>query len=112
MVRTSESVSIRTDPAASLVPLVVGVGDPGEWDVLGHDRRRQGLVIRSAMAKPSWAVVDPSRILQCRFGLDGSEGDDLGHAVAAPLVGGVAHHLPRRRSSKSMSISGADGRSG
>jgi hypothetical protein len=37
--------------------------------------------------------VDAGRILQRCFGFDGAERDDLGDAVAPPLVGGVAHHL-------------------
>ena len=90
-------VGIGVEQAANLggflVPLMGGVGDPRERDVLGHDRRRQRLGDPVGDRETRLAVVHPRRILQRRFGFDGAEGDDLGHPVAAPLVGGVAQHL-------------------
>ncbi len=90
-------VGVGVDQAADLggllVPLVGGIGDPRQRDVLGHDRRRQRLGDAVGDREARLAVVHPRRILQRRLGLDGAEGDHLGDPVAAPLVGGVAHHL-------------------
>ena len=76
-----------------LVPVVLGVGDAGQRDVLGHDRRRQRLGDPVGDREAGLAVVDAGRILQCGLGFDGAERDDLRDAVLPPLVGGVAHHL-------------------
>ena len=90
-------VGVGVDQAANLggllVPLVVGVGDPRQRDVLGHDRRRQRLGDPVGDGEAGLAVVHPGGVLQRGLGLDGAERDDLGHPVAAVLLGGVAHHL-------------------
>ncbi len=90
-------VGVGLDQAADLggllVPLVGGIGDPRQRDVLGHDRRRQRLGDPVGDGEAGLAVVDACRVLQGRFGFDGAEGDDLRDAVGAPLVGGVAHHF-------------------
>jgi hypothetical protein len=72
---------------------VGGIGDAGQRDVLGHDGRRERLGDAVGDGETGLAVVDPCRILQCRFGLDGAEGDDLGDAITAPFVRGIAEHF-------------------
>ena len=86
-------VDQSADLGGFLVPLMGGIGDAGHRDVLGHDRRRQCLGDAVGDGEARLPVVDPGRILQCCFGFDGTEGDHLGNAVAAPLLAGVAHHL-------------------
>ena len=90
-------VGVGVDEAANLggllVPLVVGVGDAGQRNVLGHDRRRQRLGDPVGDRETRLAVVDAGRILQRRFGFDGAEGDDLSDPVTRPTC--------RRRSAPS-----------
>ena len=76
------------------VPLVGGVGDPGQRDVLGHHGRRQSLGDSVGDSESRLPIMDSGRVLQCGLGLDGAERDDLRDAVGPPPLGGVTHHLP------------------
>ena len=59
--------------------------------VAAHDERRHGL--GDAVAHHVGVAEHPGRVAHRGPGLDGREGDDLGHVVRAVALGGVADHL-------------------
>ena len=90
-------VGVVLDEGAHLlrlpVALVRGIHDPGQRDVLGLLRRRQGLGDAVCDLVAGLAELHACGVLQRLLGLHRSEGDHLGDLVLAPLVRCVADHL-------------------
>ena len=81
------------DLAGLFVPIVRGIGDARDRDVLGHDGRRQRLGDAVGDGVSGLTELDAGGVLDRGLGLDGSERDDLGDLVATPPLGGVTHHV-------------------
>ena len=81
----------RPELAALAVPLVLGVEDLLERDVLAHHRGRHRL--GDPVAHRERVAEDPRGVLDRLLGLDGAVGDDHRDPVVAVLVGDVADHL-------------------
>ena len=71
--------------------LVALVEDPGQRDVLAHDRRRHRL--GDPLAHHERIAEHPAGVLDRRLGLDGAVGDDLADPLLAVGLGGVADHV-------------------
>ena len=65
----------------------------GQRDVLAHHRGRHGLGDAVGHRIAGLPEQHPGRVLDRRLGLDRGVGDDLGDAVLAVLLRGVADHL-------------------
>ena len=72
---------------------MLGVGDAGQRDVLGHDRRRECSVDAVGHLETGLAVVDLGGVLDGLLGLDGAEGHHLGDLVLTPAFRRVGDHL-------------------
>ena len=79
------------DVAGLLVALVLRVEDPGQRDVLAHDRGRHRL--RELLPHPEGEAEHATGVLEGLLRLDRAVGDDLADPVVAVLVGDVAEHL-------------------
>ena len=73
------------------VPGVALVEDPGQRDVLAHDRRRHRL--GDPVAEGVGVAEHPGGVLDRGLRLDRAVGDDLGDPLLAVLLGGVADHV-------------------
>ena len=68
------------------IPLVLGIHDARQRNVLRHDRRRQCLGDTVGDLIAGLAEVDAGGILDRGLRLDRAEGDDLGDLVRAPFI--------------------------
>ena len=81
----------RAELASLAVAAVGAVEDAGERDVLAHHRRRHRL--GDPVAEGVRVAQHAGGVLDRGLGLDRAVGDDLGDALLAVLLGGVADHV-------------------
>ena len=81
----------RAELRGLLVAGVARVEDPGQRDVLAHDRRRHRL--GEPLPHGERVAEHAGGVLEGGLGLDRAVGDDLGDPLLAVALGGVADHL-------------------